>query len=150
MELEEIATRMGLATGAGLLLGLDRELRGISAGIRTHALVAMSSALIMISSLMLFTELRGETGATIDPLRSIQGLAQAIGFVAAGAVFVSKSNVHNLTSAANLWLAAALGIAAGAGQYRLVLVGLVLGLVIVTLVRVLARFIPGSAKINED
>ncbi|WP_200840653.1 MgtC/SapB family protein [Geminicoccus flavidas] len=150
MELEEIATRMGLATGAGLLLGLDRELRGISAGIRTHALVAMSSALIMISSLMLFAELRGETGATIDPLRSIQGLAQAIGFVAAGAVFVSKSSVHNLTSAANLWLAAALGIAAGAGQYRLVLVGLVLGLVIVTLVRVLARFIPGSAKIHED
>ncbi|HWL70140.1 MAG TPA: MgtC/SapB family protein [Geminicoccus sp.] len=150
MELEEIATRMGLATGAGLLLGLDRELRGISAGIRTHALVAMSSALIMISSLLLFIELRGETGATIDPLRAVQGLAQAIGFVAAGAVFVSKTSVHNLTSAANLWLAAALGIAAGAGQYRLVLVGLALGLVIVTLVRVLARFIPGSAKVDED
>jgi putative Mg2+ transporter-C (MgtC) family protein len=150
VELEEIATRMGLATGAGLLLGLDRELRGISAGIRTHALVAMSSALIMISSLLLFTELRGETGANIDPLRAVQGLAQAIGFVAAGAVFVSKTSVHNLTSAANLWLAAALGIAAGAGQYRLVLVGLALGLVIVTLVRVLARFIPGSAKGDGD
>ena len=150
MELEEIAIRMGLATGAGLLLGLDRELRGISAGICTHALVAMSSALIMISSLKLYADLREDPGVSIDPLRSIQGLAQAIGFVAAGAIFVAKSSVHNLTSAANLWLAAALGIAAGAGQYQLVLVGLILGVLVVTIVRVLARFIPGSNKVDQD
>ena len=113
---EEIALRLGLASLAGLLLGIDRELRGISAGIRTHALVALSSALITVSALMLQAEFaaRGETG--IDPLRVIQGLAQAVGFVAAGAIFVSAGSVHNLTSAANIWLAAALGIASGADE----------------------------------
>jgi putative Mg2+ transporter-C (MgtC) family protein len=150
MDLYEIFIRVGMATGAGILLGLDRELRGISAGIRTHALVAMSSALITVSALILYEELRTQHGATIDPLRVVQGLAQAVGFVAAGAIFVSKSSVHNLTSAANIWLAAAVGIAAGAGQEEVVLVGLGFGVVIVTLVRMLERFIPGSDKTDRD
>lgn len=146
METMEIVIRLGVATGAGLLLGLDRELRGVSAGIRTHALVAMSSALITVSALMLYNDMRTDGRADVDPLRVIQGLAQAIGFVAAGAIVVSKTTVHNLTSAANIWLAAAIGIAAGAGQMVLVTVGVGFGVVIVTLVRVLERFIPGSEK----
>ncbi|WP_027135175.1 MgtC/SapB family protein [Geminicoccus roseus] len=150
MDIEEILIRIGMATGAGLLLGLDRELRGISAGIRTHALVAMSSALITVSALLLYQELREQHGTSIDPLRVVQGLAQAIGFVAAGAIFVSKTDVHNLTSAANIWLAAAIGIAAGAGQEELVAIGVGFGVVIVTFVRVLERYIPGSDKIDRD
>lgn len=146
METVDIVIRLAMASGAGLLLGLDRELRGISAGIRTHALVAMSSALITISALMLAEDLHGLPGTEIDPLRVIQGLAQAIGFVAAGAVFVAKGNVHNLTSAANIWLAAAIGIAAGAGQTVLVAAGIAFGIIIVTIVRLLERFIPGSGK----
>ncbi|GGB61206.1 hypothetical protein GCM10011505_47330 [Tistrella bauzanensis] len=146
METMEIVIRLGVATGAGLLLGLDRELRGVSAGIRTHALVAMSSALITVSALMLYNDMRTDGRADVDPLRVVQGLAQAIGFVAAGAIVVSKTSVHNLTSAANIWLAAAIGIAAGAGQMVLVAVGVGFGVVIVTLVRVLERFIPGSEK----
>ena len=146
MDTSEIILRLGIATAAGLLLGLDRELRGISAGIRTHALVAMSSALITVSALILYDDLRAAGQSDLDPLRVVQGLAQAIGFVAAGAIFVSKSAVHNLTSAANIWLAAAIGIASGAGQMRLVAVGVGLGMVIVTLVRILSRFIPGSDK----
>jgi putative Mg2+ transporter-C (MgtC) family protein len=150
MDISEIFIRLGMATGAGILLGLDRELRGISAGIRTHALVAMSSALITVSALILYTELRNEPGTNLDPLRVIQGLAQAIGFVAAGAIFVSKTSVHNLTSAANIWLAAAIGIAAGAGQKEVVLIGVGFGVVIVTFVRVLEQFIPGSDKAGRD
>lgn len=150
MDSTEVFIRLGMATGAGLLLGLDRELRGISAGIRTHALVAMSSALITVSALILYMELRDEPGASLDPLRVIQGLAQAIGFVAAGAIFVSKASVHNLTSAANIWLASAIGIAAGAGQKEVVAIGLGFGIVIVTLVRILERFMPGSDKASRD
>jgi putative Mg2+ transporter-C (MgtC) family protein len=146
----EIVLRLGIATGAGLLLGLDRELRGIASGIRTHALVAMSSALITVSALLLYGELHQRPGTDIDPLRVVQGLAQAIGFVAAGAIFVAKGNVHNLTSAANLWLAAAVGIAAGAGQTALVAAGIGFGVVIVTLVRVVERLIPGNRKGDED
>ncbi|WP_279480663.1 MgtC/SapB family protein [Aureimonas sp. SK2] len=142
----EIVLRLGLASGAGLALGIDRELRGISAGIRTHALVALSSALITVSALMLQAEFAARGDSGMDPLRVIQGLAQAVGFVAAGAIFVSGGNVHNLTSAANIWLAAALGIAAGAGQFRLVAVGIAFGVVILTLVRLTERRLPGSGK----
>ncbi len=150
MDATDIAFRLGLATLVGLALGLDRELRGISAGIRTHAMVAMSSATITISALILFHELNGLTNSSPDPLRVVQGLAQAIGFVAAGAIFVSKGDVHNLTSAANIWLAAALGIAAGAGQVALVLIGAGFGILIISLVRVVERAIPGSDKARRD
>jgi putative Mg2+ transporter-C (MgtC) family protein len=142
----DIAMRLGLATAVGLALGLDRELRGGAAGIRTHALVCMSSAVITVSALLLFDELKGVSGASIDPLRVVQGLAQAIGFVAAGSIFVAGGNVRNLTSAANIWLAAALGIASGAGQFSLVFIGAAFGLVIITLVRVAERRLPGSVK----
>jgi len=80
----------------------------------------------------------------------IQGLAQAIGFIAAGAIFVSRGDVHNLTSAANIWLAAAIGIAAGAGQFVLVALALLFGAVILTLVRVTERYLPGSKKADTD
>ena len=143
----ELLFRLGAASLIGLLLGLDRELQGHEAGIRTHALVALSSAMIMISSLMLTAQL-SRPGFSPDPLRAIQGLSQAIGFIAAGVIFVRGSNVVNMTTAANIWVAAAVGIACGAGQYRLVLVGAGLGFVLLTLLKVFERFLPGS-KPNE-
>ena len=79
----EITLRLGLATLAGAVLGFDRERRGHPAGIRTNGIVAPSSAVLTVSPLLIFTELRSE-GAQPDPLRVIQGLAQAIGFIAAG------------------------------------------------------------------
>ena len=146
----EILLRLGVATLAGVILGLDRELRGIAAGIRTHALVALSSAIITVSAMMIHEEFarQGHSGA-IDPLRVVQGLAQAVGFVAAGAIFFAKGEVHNLTSAANIWLAAAVGIVAGAGQMVLVVAGVGIGIAILTLVRVIEKLIPGSAKSGD-
>lgn len=145
----ELTLRLGTAALIGLLIGLDRELSGHAAGLRTHALVALSSAMIMASSLMLSAQLRADDFAP-DPLRAVQGLSQAIGFIAAGVIFVRGANVVNLTTAANIWLAAAIGIAAGAGQYRIVLVGAVLGVVLLTAVKLIERFLPGSAKEEKD
>lgn len=143
----DIFLRLLTAAVAGAILGLDRELRGIAAGVRTHAMASLSSAVIMISSMLIFEQLRSSTGeAVTDPLRAIQGLAQAIGFIAAGAIIFAKGRVKNLTSAANIWLAAGLGIAAGVGQYALVGMALVFGVAIVTGVRLLERRIPGSRK----
>ena len=146
-EWSELMLRLGTASAIGLLLGLDRELQGHEAGVRTHALVALSSAMIMISSLMLTAQLRGG-GYSPDPLRAIQGLSQAIGFIAAGVIFVRGSNVVNMTTAANIWISAAIGIAAGCGQYRLVAVGAGLGFVLLTLVKLFSRFLPtvGNGK----
>ena len=145
----EVTLRLGVATAIGLLLGLDRELTGKEAGIRTHALVALSAAMIMVSSLMLTAQLSTEQHV-LDPLRSIQGLSQALGFIAAGVIFVRGANVVNMTTAANIWVAAAIGIAAGCGQYRLVLVGAVIGFVLLTLFRIIERFLPGVKKGELD
>jgi putative Mg2+ transporter-C (MgtC) family protein len=141
--------RLGLATMLGLVLGIDRELRGMPAGLRTHALVAVSAAATMLSALMLFEEL-AQRGHAPDPLRVIQGLAQAIGFIAAGVIFVSRGDVHNLTTAANLWLAAAVGIAAGAGQMALAVIAAIFGIVIVSVVRLVEYFLPGSSKSERE
>jgi len=137
----ELTLRLGVASLVGLLLGLDRELKGHPAGVRTHALVAMSSAMIMASSLMLTVQL-GDGESAPDPLRAVQGLSQAIGFIAAGVIFVRGANVVNMTTAANIWVAAAVGIASGAGQYRLVIVGAGLGVLLLTIVRLGSRFLP--------
>lgn len=150
MSPEDIVFRLGIASLAGTLLGLDREMRGIAAGIRTHALVALSSALITVSAMMVYDDLSLRGSTNVDPLRVVQGLAQAVGFIAAGAIFFSKGNVHNLTSAANIWLAAAVGIAAGAGQTFLLIVGVAFGAIIVTVVRLIERLIPGSVKSDKE
>ncbi|MBB4320501.1 putative Mg2+ transporter-C (MgtC) family protein [Agrobacterium tumefaciens] len=150
MSIEDMIFRLGLASVAGILLGLDREFRGIAAGIRTHALVALSSAMITLSAMLLYEKLSINGGSNVDPLRVVQGLAQAVGFIAAGSIFFSKGNVHNLTSAANIWLAAAAGIASGAGQTMLLIIGVGFGAIIVTVVRLLERLIPGSSKAEDD
>lgn len=141
----EITLRLGSASLLGVLLGLDRELQGHEAGIRTHALVSLSAAMIMLSSLLLHADLRGAQFAP-DPLRAIQGLSQAIGFIAAGLIFVRRAHVRNMTTAANVWVAAALGIACGAGQYRLVLVGAGFGVLLLTLLKLFQRYLPTELK----
>lgn len=145
----EMMLRLGLAALLGLLLGLDRELRGHDAGIRTHALVSLSSAMIMVSSLMLYVKLKAG-GDAPDPLRSIQGLSQAIGFIAAGMIFVRRGAVLNMTTAANIWIAAAIGIACGCGQYRVIVVGGVLAVLLLVAMRVIERVFPPGARSRDD
>ena len=149
LSLEEMLLRLVVAAGVGLLLGLDRELKGISAGLRTHALVSLSSAAITYSALELHVQLSADGSSSTDPLRVIQGLAQAIGFIAAGLIFVARGGVHNVTSAANLWLATAVGIASGAGQYVLVAITTSIGLVLLVVVRAAERWLPSRPTPDE-
>lgn len=144
----ELLLRLGLASVIGLLLGLDREMRGHEAGIRTHALVALSSAMIMVSSLVLYDQL-SVSGSPPDPLRAIQGLSQAIGFIAAGLIFVKRGAVRNMTTAANIWIASAIGIACGAGQYAVVLVGAGFALGLLTIMKLIERILP-TPKTDES
>src|SRR3546814_6152440 len=145
----EMALRLGLATLLGALLGVDRELRGYAAGIRTHSLVALSACVASMSALMLFHGLHAE-GSQADPLRVIQGLAQAIGFLCAGLIFVRSGDVRNMTTAANLWMAATLGIAIGLGHYVLVAIASLIALVMLTAVRVFERRFLGSRGEDEE
>lgn len=137
--------RLGVATFAGLVLGFEREWHGHDAGLRTHALVALSSAMITISALLMSNELIAR-GSSSDPVRVVQGLAQAIGFIAGGLIFVRGGDVRNMTTAASLWLAAAAGIGAGAGQFVLVAAASILALAVLTLVSLVERYMPRRRK----
>jgi putative Mg2+ transporter-C (MgtC) family protein len=130
----DLLSRLGIAAVLGLLLGLDRELRGMAAGMRTHGLICFSAAVMTVSIIVLRHQL-GD-GQRMDPLRVFEATGSFIGIVGAGLIVFSKGEVKNLTSAAHLWLAAVVGIACGAGQWPLVAIGAVVSLVMLTLLRV--------------
>ena len=146
----DMVLRLGCATLVGLAIGLDREMRGVPAGLRTHALVGLSAAAITLSALLLHDTLDADGRTRSDPLRVIQGLAQAMGFIAAGLIFVARDQVKNVTSAAGVWLTATLGIAAGAGQYFLLGVTTALGLFVLVFVRLSERYLPRPSDADFD
>ena len=138
----DMLARLGGAAIIGLLLGLDREMRGHPAGLRTHGLVCFSSAALAVSMLALYHQLGG-ADARLDALRMFEATGSFIGIVGAGLIVFSKGRVKNLTTAAHLWLTAVIGLACGAGQWPLVAIGAVISLVMLTLVGLVEkRFFP--------
>lgn len=109
----ELILRLGLAALLGAVIGFEREVQNHPAGARTHALVALGSALFTIAGAYGFTD----TGEVLDPSRVAGQVATGVGFIGAGAILRSGLNVRGLTTAATLWLAAALGVAMAAGAY---------------------------------
>jgi putative Mg2+ transporter-C (MgtC) family protein len=139
----EVALRLAVACAFGLVLGLDRELRGKAAGMRTHMLVSLSCATTTVVMLEMFDAMRAIGHSDSDPLRVVQGLAQAIGFICAGVIFVSRGSVKGVTTAANIWMCGTVGIAAGAGQYWVGGIALGFAVVILTLLHFVERRLPG-------
>lgn len=141
-----ITLRLMAAMVCGIALGIDREMRGKAAGLRTLTLVAVSSAATTLVAVSLYRDaLAGGHGNDMDPTRVIQGLAQAIGFISAGVMFRAGITVRGATTAAMIWMAGALGIACGAGLYMIA--GITLGLtllVTVVLTRVEKHFFPSD------
>ena len=132
----DLLTRLGVAAVLGLLLGLDREMRGMAAGMRTHGLICFSAAAMTVSIVSLYFQLDGER---MDPLRIFEATGTFIGIIGAGLIVFSKGQVKNLTTAAHLWLAAVIGIACGAGQWPLVAIGAAISVVMLTLLRIIER-----------
>ena len=126
----EVLIRLAIAAAVGLLLGLDRELRGHAAGLRTHGLVCFTSAAMTVSMIALYRQFEGQG---MDPLRVFEAAGAFIGIIGAGLIVFSKGRVKNLTTAAHLWLAAVAGIACGAGQWPLVAMAAAVSLVMLTL-----------------
>ena len=130
-QLVRILLRMVLALALGCALGYERESHGKAAGVRTHMLVAMGSALFMLLPLQL--------GASVADLsRVIQGLVAGVGVLCAGTMLKSGASgaeqVHGLTTAAGLWLTAAIGMACGMGLEVTALIATALALVVFALV----------------
>ncbi len=110
----ELILRLALAALLGGLIGAEREYRAKVAGVRTHLLVALGAALMMIVS-------RYGFDGHGDPSRVAAQIVSGIGFLGAGAIIVQKHAIHGLTTAAGIWVAAGIGMAVAAGLYTVAL-----------------------------
>lgn len=133
----EMILRIALGAALGATIGIERDRHGRQAGLRTHLLVALASATFMVVSahFYFFQKYGGAAGVTVDPSRIAASVVTGIGFLAGGAILKSGLSVQGLTTAAGLWLVAAIGLCAGAGMYPEAVAATVLGLLALTLFR---------------
>lgn len=127
-----IALRLAMAGILGALIGIEREWRQRPAGLRTHMLTSLAAAVFTILTIEIMRSefLRSET-AQADPIRVIEAVTSGVAFLAAGAIIQSRGLVKGLTTGAGMWLAGALGVAAGLGHFLIGIVAALLGLFIV-------------------
>jgi putative Mg2+ transporter-C (MgtC) family protein len=132
--------RLSLAAVLGGAIGFERELRDREAGLRTHLLVCLGSALFTIVSAYGFREFltSGDQVIRADPTRIAAQIVTGIGFLGAGAIIRQGLSVRGLTTAATLWVSAAIGIAAGAGYYSGAVLGTVVTLIALWPLRIAA------------
>src|SRR6185437_2576685 len=114
-----------LAFGLSSLIGLEREFRQRSAGLRTYTLVGFGAALFMLISKYGFGDILEPRTVVLDPSRIAAQIVTGIGFIGGGLIFVRRDAVRGLTTAAAVWLTAAIGMACGAGLPRLAVAGTV-------------------------
>ena len=137
---QEALLRLALAAALGAAVGLERELREREAGLRTHLLVSLGSALFTIASAYGFRDFLVEGGALVrtDPTRIAAQIVTGIGFLGAGAIILQGLSVRGLTTAATLWVVAAIGLTTGAGYYSAAVITTALVLISLWPLRILA------------
>ena len=152
--IQEAFARLGAATLAGAVIGVNRELRGKPAGMRTHALVALGSALVTFSSVYLARSADGFVDGNVVT-RAVQGIIAGVGFLGGGVILKTsdRSTVRHLTTAASLWVVACLGIVCGVGQWALAVAAITLTLLVLVIGgpvegtirrKIIRRFFPGA------
>jgi putative Mg2+ transporter-C (MgtC) family protein len=127
--------RIIIAGICGATIGFERKARLKEAGMRTHLVVAMGAALIMIVSKYGFNDVTGFKGVTLDPSRIAAQVVSGIGFLGAGMIFLRKQAVSGLTTAAGVWVTAGVGLAIGASLYIIGIAATILILIAQTLLR---------------
>ncbi len=142
----EIAIRLAAATFAGGVLGLDREILSKPAGLRTHALVALGSAVATVTTVEFLEGAADFTAVT----RSIQGIIAGVGFLGGGAILRARTNetVKGLTTAASIWLVAGLGIACGGGFWATASIAMLLGILVLVLGRPVEAVVRKLSRAN--
>jgi putative Mg2+ transporter-C (MgtC) family protein len=150
-----IAIRLGLALALGGLLGLERELRGHAAGLRTHLLVCLGSCLFTLVSIAAGQTVAGPEPEAVraDITRIASQVVVGIGFLGGGAILRHGTSIHGLTTAANLWLTASVGLAAGFGFSFAAATTVLLALLVLIGLRpvekLIARFSKRHRIVNE-
>lgn len=125
------------------LIGLEREIHGKSAGLRTQAIVGTASALILIVSKYGFSDVLATGMVEVDPSRVAAQIVSGIGFLGAGLIITRQGAVHGLTTAAAIWECAAIGMAAAAGLVKLAIIVTVLHFVIIAAFNPLSKRLAG-------
>jgi putative Mg2+ transporter-C (MgtC) family protein len=130
----EIILRVLIGTALGAVIGWERDVHGRPAGLRTHLIVALASSTFMVVSthFVYFQNYQAGQQVSVDPSRIAASIVMGIGFLGGGAILRTGLNVQGLTTAAGLWLVAAIGMAAGSGMYLVAVIATALGLVALT------------------
>ncbi|WP_175721601.1 MgtC/SapB family protein [Burkholderia anthina] len=113
----EIISRLLLAALLGSIIGIERERLSWAAGLRTHMLVAVGAALVMVVSAFGFADIQNAKNVSLDPSRVAAQVVSGIGFLGAGSIMLRGEIIRGLTTAASLWVVAAVGLAVGGGMY---------------------------------
>ena len=136
----EVLIRLALAAFFGALIGLERERKDWTAGMRTHMMVCTGSCLIMLVSAFGFGDVLGRPNVVLDPSRVAAQVVSGIGFIGAGTIlFLKQGAIRGLTTAAGLWTVAAIGLATGGGMYFAAGASTVIALVILWAMQPLER-----------
>lgn len=150
----DVVLRLVVAAVAGAVVGWNREREDKPAGLRTHMLVSLGSAVFTVAML----DMMRAGGHSGDPSRIVQGIATGVGFLGAGSIMQSGRTIRGITTAAGIWVVSAIGMACGAGQYVICLASVLLTLAILSLVVRLERRIqparpaspPGSNQTDDS
>ena len=147
----ELLLRVVLAGVLGGAIGFERELRDREAGFRTHMLVAVGSALFTLVSAYGFRDFDYglQTGITLDPTRIAAQIVTGIGFLGAGAIIRQGLSIRGLTTAATLWIVAAIGLAAGAGYYEAAVFSTVFVLVALWPLRIVGHRVVSALRAED-
>ena len=147
----EVLARLALAGALGGAIGFERELRDHEAGFRTHLLVAVGSAAFTLVSAYGFRDFQygRATGFTLDPTRIAAQIVTGIGFLGAGAIIRQGASIRGLTTAATLWVVAAIGLASGAGDYSVAVLGTAVVLFALYPLRVIGRHTIGAVRRDQ-
>lgn len=145
----ELIERLLLAAALGGVLGFEREWRQKNAGLRTNILIATGSALFTLMSI----DLSASSGG--DPTRVAAQIVTGIGFIGAGAIMRTQDGIRGLTTAAMIWVNAAIGVAVGGGEYRLAVIATGVTLLVLIVMTPLEKFIDrrlknGAADSGDD
>jgi putative Mg2+ transporter-C (MgtC) family protein len=151
MEWVNVLTHLLVATIAGGLIGLERSYHGRPAGFRTHTLVCVASSLLMLVTMYQGTWFAGTALETvrIDPTRMAQGVMTGIGFLGAGVIMREGLSVRGLTTAASIWITAAVGILAGVGFYSAVFISSLITILTLTVFRRIENRMPSQLFANN-
>jgi putative Mg2+ transporter-C (MgtC) family protein len=142
----EMVVRLSVALLAGAMVGYERSYHGRPAGLRTHALVCTASSLLMLVTVYEAHWVRAAADSVrLDPTRMAQGIMTGIGFLGAGVIFKEGLSIRGLTTAASIWITAAIGILAGIGFYFPLAVSVIITVGILSLFNWLEARIPAQA-----